>query len=132
MSNLFAYDAEGNPLTDVQIFDDRGRPVRTDASTTAPGQWFFPETEEPWSFVSRADADGRSGGTCTRCKGAPMSEFDVRRRRRRTQLTVDGHADDPAAPVRQGARPGRTPADVARSAAPTAPATPDATRPRTP
>ena len=28
VSNLFVYDAEGNPLTGVQIFDDRGRPDR--------------------------------------------------------------------------------------------------------
>ena len=74
VSNLFAYDAEGNPLTDVQIFDDRGRPVRT-TFDNGSGQWFFPETKEPWSFVSRADADGRQRWNVYPLEGAPTSEF---------------------------------------------------------
>ncbi|WP_028047351.1 hypothetical protein [Cellulomonas sp. URHE0023] len=74
VSNLFAYDAEGNPLTDVQIFDDRGRPVRT-TFDNGSGEWFFPETQEPWSFVSRADEDGRQRWNVYPLKGAPTSEF---------------------------------------------------------
>ncbi|WP_426594516.1 HAAS signaling domain-containing protein [Cellulomonas sp. McL0617] len=74
VSNLFAYDAAGNPLTDVQIFDDRGRPVRTTFDNGA-GQFFFPETKEPWSFVSRTDADGRSRWNVYPLKGAPTSQF---------------------------------------------------------
>jgi len=74
VSNLFAYDAAGNPLTDIQIFDDRGRPVRT-TFDNGSGQWFFPETKEPWSFVSRADADGRQRWNVYPLKGAPTSEF---------------------------------------------------------
>ena len=74
VSNLFAYDAEGNPLNDVQIFDDRGRPVRTTFDNGAD-QWYFPESNEPWSFVSRQDADGRSRWNVYPLKGAPTSEF---------------------------------------------------------
>jgi len=74
VSNLFAYDAEGNPLTDVQIYDDRGRPVRTTYDDGA-GQYWFPESTQPWSFVPRADADGRSRWNVYPLQGAPTEAF---------------------------------------------------------
>lgn len=74
VSNLFAYDAEGNPLSDVQIYDDRGRPVRTTYDNGSNPYW-FPEGTEPWSFVSRTDADGRNRWNVYPLQGAPTSAF---------------------------------------------------------
>ncbi|MEZ0447931.1 HAAS signaling domain-containing protein [Cellulomonas sp. ICMP 17802] len=74
VSNLFAYDAEGNPLTDVQIYDDRGRPVRTTFDNGLDPYW-LPEGDEPWSFVSSTDADGRSRWNLYPLQGAPTSAF---------------------------------------------------------
>ena len=74
VSNLFVYDAEGNPLTDVQVYDDRGRPVRT-TFDDGYGQYWFPEATEPWSFVSRVDSDGRARWNVYPLQGAPTSEF---------------------------------------------------------
>ncbi len=75
VSNLFVYDADGNPLRDVQVYDDRGRPVRT---TYDDGfdQYWFPEGTEPWSFVSRTDADGRARWNVYPLQGAPTSTFE--------------------------------------------------------
>ena len=74
VSNLFVYDADGNPLTDVQVYDDRGRPVRT-TFDDGLGQYWFPEATEPWSFVSRVDSDGRARWNVYPLQGAPASEF---------------------------------------------------------
>lgn len=74
VSNLFVYDAEGNPLTDVQVYDDRGRPVRT-TYDNGVGEYWFPEATEPWSFVSRTDADGRARWNVYPLQGAPTSTF---------------------------------------------------------
>jgi hypothetical protein len=74
VSNLFVYDAEGNPLTDVQVYDDRGRPVRT-TYDDGFGQYWFPEGTEPWSFVSRTDGDGRARWNVYPLRGAPTSVF---------------------------------------------------------
>ncbi|WP_421732538.1 hypothetical protein [Cellulomonas sp.] len=74
VSNLFVYDAEGNPLTDVQVYDDRGRPVRTTYDNGFEQYW-FPEGTEPWSFVSRTDADGRARWNVYPLRGAPTSQF---------------------------------------------------------
>lgn len=58
VSNLFVYDAEGNPLDNVQIYDDRGRPVRT-TYDEGQGQWYMPGDDMPWQFVGVRDEDGR-------------------------------------------------------------------------
>jgi hypothetical protein len=76
VSNLFAYDADGNPLTDVQIYDDRGRPVRTTYDNGSNPYW-FPEGTEPWSFVSRTDADGRNRWNVYPLQGAPTQAFRI-------------------------------------------------------
>ena len=107
VSNLFVYDAEGNPLSDVQVYDDRGRPVRT-TYDDGEEQYWFPEGTEPWSFVSRVDADGRSRWNVYPLQGAPTSAFvydddgDVGARER-------DQPDDTAVALREGAgarRPG--------------------------
>lgn len=74
VSNLFVYDAEGNPLTDVQIYDDRGRPVRT---TFDEGyqSWSFPGSDEPWQFVSASSRDGVARWNVYPLRGAPASTF---------------------------------------------------------
>jgi len=74
VSNLFVYDAEGNPLRDVQIYDDRGRPVRT---TLDEGQapWALPGVNETWSFVPATDGDGRALWNVYPLRGAPQSAF---------------------------------------------------------
>ncbi|WP_315098215.1 hypothetical protein [uncultured Cellulomonas sp.] len=74
VSNLFVYDSGGNPLTDVQVYDDRGRPVRTTYDNGFEQYW-FPEGTEPWSFVSRTDADGRARWNVYPLQGAPSSAF---------------------------------------------------------
>jgi hypothetical protein len=58
VSNRFTYDAVGNPLDGVQIFDDRGRPVRT-ASDGNFNQWSLLGITEPWSFLSAQGKDGQ-------------------------------------------------------------------------
>ncbi|GEN79690.1 hypothetical protein [Actinotalea fermentans] len=75
VSNLFVYDAAGNPLDRVQIFDDRGRPVRT----TYDGGWqlwSLPGVAEPWRFVSATDADGRARWNVYPLQGAPGAAWD--------------------------------------------------------
>lgn len=59
VSNLFVYDAQGEPLTDVQIYDDRGRPVRTVDSAGLFRPWFVPEDPRPWFFQPAHALDGR-------------------------------------------------------------------------
>ncbi|MDR7086117.1 hypothetical protein J2X11_000956 [Aeromicrobium panaciterrae] len=36
VSNIFAFDAKGNPLTGVQLFDQSGRPLNMGSDTTGP------------------------------------------------------------------------------------------------
>ncbi|PVU83517.1 hypothetical protein DDP54_11500 [Cellulomonas sp. WB94] len=80
VSNLFAYDAAGNPIEGVQIFDDRGRPVRTTADE-GRGDWSLPGVADPWAFVSAQDVDGRQlwnvypllGGPSRRSSGTTSS-----------------------------------------------------------
>ncbi|MGV8978146.1 MAG: hypothetical protein ACOH17_08890 [Cellulomonas sp.] len=75
VSNLFAYDAAGNPIDDVQIFDDRGRPVRT-MTGAANDEWSLPGVAEPWSFVSAQTADGRQLWNVYPLLGGPSTSFE--------------------------------------------------------
>ncbi|MBO9553289.1 hypothetical protein [Cellulomonas sp.] len=114
VSNLFVYDAQGNPLQDVQVYDDRGRPVRT-TFDNGYDQFWFPESTEPWSFVPAADADGRSRWNVYPLRGAPTTQFEH---------------DDDGAPVLQAGVSASTPpwpfakapALAGRGVAPLAPA----------
>lgn len=59
VSNLFVYDAAGEPLRDVQVFDDRGRQVRTVTEEGASGPWAVPDVEGMWYFQPALATDGR-------------------------------------------------------------------------
>jgi hypothetical protein len=76
VSNLFVSDAAGNPLDGVQIFDDRGRPVRTTAVDGGSDQWSLPGVAEPWSFLSAQDKDGRALWNVYPLRGGPISSFE--------------------------------------------------------
>lgn len=75
VSNLFVYDAQGNPLERVQVFDDRGRPVRT---TYDEGWelWSLPGVVEPWRFASATDVDGRDRWNVYPLQGAPGAAWN--------------------------------------------------------
>jgi hypothetical protein len=60
VSNLFAYDAAGDPIRDVQLFDDRGRPVRTIGSDATWDTWSVPDVAGDWSFQPTTASDGRT------------------------------------------------------------------------
>lgn len=75
VSNLFVYDAQGNPLRDVQVYDDRGRAVRT-TFDDGQSEWALPGVQEPWSFVPVPDVDGRQRWNVYPLTGAPISEFE--------------------------------------------------------
>ena len=74
VSNLFVYDADGDPLSGVQVYDDRGRPVRA-ATDDGQGSWSMPGVDEPWTFVPSHDEDGRQRWNVYPLQGAPTSEF---------------------------------------------------------
>ncbi|WP_454051201.1 HAAS signaling domain-containing protein [Cellulomonas sp. Marseille-Q8402] len=74
VSNLFVYDADGDPLQDVQVYDDRGRPVRATADEGL-GSWSLPGVDEPWTFVPSHDEDGRERWNVYPLAGAPSSTF---------------------------------------------------------
>lgn len=59
VSNLFAYDAAGDPIRDVQLYDDRGRPVRTIGSDATWDTWSVPDVAGEWSFQPAIASDGR-------------------------------------------------------------------------
>jgi hypothetical protein len=75
VSNLFVYDAEGNPLSDVQVFDDRGRAVRTVSDGWM--SWSLPGVSAAWRFVPAADEDGRDRWNVYPLLGAPEEDFDA-------------------------------------------------------
>lgn len=74
VSNLFVYDADGDPLSQVQIYDDRGRPVRATADEGF-GSWSLPGVADPWTFVPSEDDSGRQRWNVYPLRGAPTSEF---------------------------------------------------------
>jgi hypothetical protein len=74
VSNLFVYDAAGNPLSGVQVYDDRGRPVRT-ADGWVPYE--LPGVSGQWSFVPATDEDGRRRWNVYPLLGAPYEDFDT-------------------------------------------------------
>jgi len=74
VSNLFVYDAEGNPLRDVQIVDDRGRQVRT-IDPESGQEWSLPGVSERWAFASSPDVDGRERWNVYPLLGAPFDDW---------------------------------------------------------
>ncbi len=57
VSNIFAYDAQGNPLTDVQLFDQDGRPLDVSGDPTSPTL----EDGQPGILVPSQQVPGRLG-----------------------------------------------------------------------
>ncbi|PZR54270.1 hypothetical protein DNL40_04990 [Xylanimonas oleitrophica] len=96
VSNLFVYDANGDPLRDVQVFDDRGRPVRTVPTGREEETWHVPDVEEPWYFRPAEATDGRE-----RWNVYPLRAFGER------DMTYDEAGDGLRPTV--GARPQPTP-----------------------
>lgn len=74
VSNLFVYDAEGDPLERVQIFDDRGRPVRT-TYDDGTGAWSLPGVVDPWVFSPDTTVDGRARWNVYPLLGVPHGEM---------------------------------------------------------
>ncbi|WP_129789543.1 hypothetical protein [Promicromonospora panici] len=60
VSNIFAYDAAGDPIRDVQLFDDRGRPIRTIGAGATWDTWSVPDVPGSWSFQPALASDGRT------------------------------------------------------------------------
>ncbi|MGW6131929.1 HAAS signaling domain-containing protein [Cellulomonas sp. NPDC055163] len=125
VSNLFVYDAQGNPLRDVQVYDDRGRAVRT---TFDDGQsdWALPGVREPWSFVAVADVDGRQRWNVFPLRGAPSSEFEWDED---AGYVLVGESRTPPMPFAKAPSlvlPGDTPSTVTPST-PSTPSTPEPT-----
>jgi hypothetical protein len=60
VSNLFAYDAEGDPIRGVQLYDDRGRPVRTIDGDATWDTWSVPDVTGKWNFQPAVASDGRT------------------------------------------------------------------------
>uniref|UniRef100_UPI0020292F62 hypothetical protein n=1 Tax=Actinotalea sp. C106 TaxID=2908644 RepID=UPI0020292F62 len=75
VSNLFAYDAAGNPLEGIQLYDDRGRQVRT-TTDGSWSDWSLPGIEESWTFTASEDVDGRARWNVYPLAGAPSSEWE--------------------------------------------------------
>ena len=74
VSNLFVYDAQGNPLHDVQIVDDRGRPVRTVADGSS-STWSAAGGRRPVAVRPGPDASGRERWNVYPLSGAPAGEW---------------------------------------------------------
>jgi hypothetical protein len=71
VSNLFVYDASGRALQDVQIFDDRGRPVRTITGEGTTQAWTLPDFEQGWYFQPSFSTDGRERWNVYPLRGLP-------------------------------------------------------------
>lgn len=96
VSNLFAYDANGDPLRGVQLFDDRGRPVRTVGPEQVWQPWSVPDVDGHWFFRPSAATDGR-----TRWNVFPLQALSE------SDLEVDETTGEPKPVV--GARPQQMP-----------------------
>ncbi|MFJ4107384.1 DUF1129 domain-containing protein [Oerskovia enterophila] len=71
VSNLFVYDASGQALQDVQIFDDQGRPVRTITGEGTTQAWTLPDFEQGWYFQPSFSTDGRERWNVYPLRGLP-------------------------------------------------------------
>ncbi len=79
VSDLFVYDADGEPLSGVQIYDDRGRPVQTVGTSMGdlqPYSLALPGVPEAWTFYPSEDSDGRARWNVYLLSGAPDSAVD--------------------------------------------------------
>lgn len=111
VSNLFAYDANGDPLKDVQLFDDRGRPVRTIPRGWETAEWSVPDVEGLWLFRPALASDGRERWNVYPLRGVLESQM--------------GYSDDGTRMEPQvGVRPESMPWPFLKAPTAIAPATP--------
>jgi hypothetical protein len=77
VSNIFAYDSAGDPIRDVQLFDDRGRPVRTIGSEATWSTWSVPDVAGSWSFQPALASDGRTRWNVFPLDAVPADEVGL-------------------------------------------------------
>jgi hypothetical protein len=77
VSNLFAYDAQGDPIRDVQLFDDRGRPVRTIGGDATWDTWAVPDVAGSWSFQPAISSDGRTRWNVFPLRAVPAEQVGL-------------------------------------------------------
>ena len=125
VSNLFVYDAAGNPLSDVQVYDDRGRPVVA-TGDQGQAQWNLPGVASPWSFVGVPDRDGRLHWNVYPQRGAPSDQFQWDDRTGLQTLATGVAPQDPPRPFAKAPAivVPSAPAAPDEQATPTGPATP--------
>lgn len=74
VSNLFVYDASGDPVPGAQVYDDRGRPVRT-TQDDGSMQYWYQGSSEPWYLVGAQEVGGATRWNVYPLRGAPASSF---------------------------------------------------------
>ena len=77
VSNIFAYDAAGDPIRDVQLFDDRGRPVRTIDDGATWNTWSVPDVPGSWNFQPTTSSDGRTRWNVFPLSAVPADEVGL-------------------------------------------------------
>lgn len=77
VSNIFAYDAAGDPIRDVQLFDDRGRPVRTISDSATWNTWSVPDVAGSWNFQPTTSSDGRTRWNVFPLSAVPADEVGL-------------------------------------------------------
>ncbi|WP_024285401.1 hypothetical protein [Cellulomonas sp. KRMCY2] len=75
VTNLFVYDAEGKPLSSVQIFDEAGRPVQTTHGDIW-ADWYLAGSDEQWAFLPATDPYGQDRWNVYPLTGAPSVEWE--------------------------------------------------------
>ncbi|MGW6003945.1 hypothetical protein ACWFNS_04105 [Oerskovia enterophila] len=139
VSNLFVYDASGRALQDVQIFDDRGRPVRTITGEGTTQAWTLPDVEQGWYFQPSFSTDGRERWNVYPLRGLPDDAVEWDGSERPVPLEGEQPRSMPspflqAQPLLvpstggggQAATPGTSPDVAPDPSAPGAPASPEA------
>jgi hypothetical protein len=76
ISNIFAYDAQGNPLTDVQLFDQDGNPLAP-ATDAEDYLWSYTSTGLESMLVPSADVVGRPGWNVFPLETLSEAGFDL-------------------------------------------------------
>jgi hypothetical protein len=110
--NVFPYDKNGQPLTDVQLFDDRGRPIAPAAAK------YTGRDEERVRLIPALTADGGQG----------LNVFPLREQQIRPGWDPDtGERLPPSTALREATRPDPTRPAVVSLPVPAASATPAAT-----
>ena len=115
VTNVFAYDAEGRPLHDVQLFDQDGQPLNAVGDTSIPAA-----ANEDGSryLVPSGDVAGRAGWNVYPLQQVPARELTVD-----GVLKADATPTDPTSPF-AFVKPLLSAAAPTATPGPTAPATP--------